>query len=228
MKRTKFILLITAMMGTVAVGFVLLPSNIDPTNKWAWGENLGWMNWHDAGGGGDGVIVGTSFLSGLIWGENLGWINVGDGTPTDGAQYANINGSDFGVNIDPGSGELSGMAWGENAGWINFDTTGLGADRARIDIIASRFRGYAWGENIGWINLDDGDHFVAFAGACNGACVWDIDLSGDVRVPDLIKLLSCWGPLTGDPVCACLDIDTSTDIRVPDLIALLAKWGVCP
>ncbi len=58
--------------------------------------------------------------------------------------------------------------------------------------------------------------------------MWDIDTSGDVRVPDLIKLLSCWGPLTGDPLCVCLDIDGSGDIRVPDLIALLAKWGVCP
>ncbi len=65
-------------------------------------------------------------------------------------------------------------------------------------------------------------------GPCNSACVWDIDGSGDVRVPDLIKLLSCWGPLTGDQDCACLDIDGSADIRVPDLIAMLAKWGVCP
>ena len=66
------------------------------------------------------------------------------------------------------------------------------------------------------------------APSCNGDCVWDVDFSGQVRVPDLIKLLSCWGPLTGDLVCACLDIDSSGDVRVPDLIALLAKWGVCP
>ena len=65
-------------------------------------------------------------------------------------------------------------------------------------------------------------------GLCNAPCVWDIDGSDDVRVPDLIKLLSCWGPLSGDPDCACLDIDGSNDIRVPDLIAMLAKWGVCP
>ena len=64
--------------------------------------------------------------------------------------------------------------------------------------------------------------------SCPAACVWDVDFSGDVRVPDLIKLLGCWGPLTGDPVCVCLDIDTSGDIRVPDLIALLGEWGVCP
>ena len=69
---------------------------------------------------------------------------------------------------------------------------------------------------------------TCFVPGCCAACVWDIDGSGDVRVPDLIKLLSCWGPLTGDPLCACLDIDTNGDIRVPDLIALLAKWGTCP
>ena len=66
------------------------------------------------------------------------------------------------------------------------------------------------------------------ASSCNVGCVWDVDFSGQVRVPDLIKLLSCWGPLTGDPDCTCLDIDGSGDVRVPDLIALLAKWGLCP
>ena len=74
----------------------------------------------------------------------------------------------------------------------------------------------------------DGTVTIETIPICNQACVQDIDGSGDVRVPDLIKLLSCWGPLTGDPDCACLDIDGSGDIRVPDLIAMLAKWGVCP
>ena len=74
----------------------------------------------------------------------------------------------------------------------------------------------------------DGDGICDASGSCNAACVWDIDGSGEVRVPDLIVLLACWGPLTGDPDCECLDIDTSGDIRVPDLIAMLAKWGLCP
>ena len=73
----------------------------------------------------------------------------------------------------------------------------------------------------------DGDGEVDEVDPCPLPCVWDIDLSGDVRVPDLIKLLSCWRPLTGDPDCACLDIDSSGDIRVPDLIAMLARWGPC-
>ena len=72
--------------------------------------------------------------------------------------------------------------------------------------------------------------FPASAGPCNDDCAWDTDFSGEVRVPDLINLLSCWGPIgPGDPSsCICLDNDESNDIRVPDLILLLAAWGQCP
>ena len=65
--------------------------------------------------------------------------------------------------------------------------------------------------------------------ACPGDCPADVDGSGDVRVPDLIVLLGCWGTLPGfDPACPCLDADGRGDIRVPDLIDFLGKWGACP
>jgi len=138
-------------------------SNIDPVQKFSWSENAGWMNWHDANGGADGVFVDVDFLSGYIWMENVGWIDVGDGTPTDGEAYANDNDTDFGVNIDPGTGELFGFAWGENIGWINFDTASVAPDQARFDSGTGRFYGFAWSENIGWINLDDSTHDVSLA-----------------------------------------------------------------
>lgn len=156
-------LLIMAMLIPVVVVSAeanAAPSNIDPTDKFSWSENVGWMNWRDANGGADGVLVDTDFLSGYVWMENVGWINLGDGTPTDGMFYANLDGTDFGVNIDPGTNDLFGLAWGENVGWINFDTPGVSPDQARYDVAAHRFRGYAWGENIGWINLDDPVHFL--------------------------------------------------------------------
>ncbi len=216
----KRIVCLTLVICSVAVASFLAPSNIDPAHKFSWSENLGWMNWLDANATNDGVVVGNDFLSGSIWTENAGWINVGAGA----SPYANTDDTDYGVNI-LGDTDLDGFAWDENGGWINFGWGAAGDLTGRAQFDGTRFRGYAWGENIGWINLDDADHFVAFAGACNQACVWDIDLSGDVRVPDLIKLLSCWGPLTGDLVCACLDIDGSGDVRVPDLIKLLSCWG---
>lgn len=137
-------------------------SSVEPGRKHAWAENVGWTNWRDANGANDGVIVGTDYLEGYIWGENIGWINVGDGTPANTVNYANVNGTDFGVNID-GDDDLSGFGWGENVGWINFGWGAAGnlAGRARFDFGAGRFRGYIWGENIGWINLDDAVHFVA-------------------------------------------------------------------
>ena len=135
---------------------------IDPGNKFSWQENCGWMNWRDAGDGTQGVRVGTSFLGGYIWCENIGWVNVGSGSPSNGTSYANANGLDFGVNMNPTTGVLSGFAWGENVGWINFSGGALAtpANPARLDFGAARFRGYAWGENIGWVNLDDANRYV--------------------------------------------------------------------
>jgi len=163
-------------------------SNIDATNKFSWGENIGWMNWRDAGNPAtsQGVTVRSKFLSGFIWGENVGWINMGDGTPAGaGGQYANINGTDFGVNRDPATGNLSGYAWGENIGWINFNGGSLAtpAQPARFDTVTDRFTGYAWGENVGWINLNSAEtgKFPAAIISCGAA---DVGSQGGIQGPD--------------------------------------------
>lgn len=57
----------------------------------------------------------------IVWAEKVGWINAGDGTPANGTSYEDVDGSDFGVNIDPATGDLFGLAWGENIGWLNLD-----------------------------------------------------------------------------------------------------------
>ncbi len=162
------VILLLALLASV----VSAQSNVHPGHKFGWGENIGWANWRDANGTGDGVLVNETFLSGYIWAENVGWLNVGNG-PVDGESYANIDDTDFGVNIAP-NGDMSGLAWAENIGWINFDTSGVGSDRARFDDSQLRFRGYVWGENAGWINLDDTTHFVAAKamGAIPTVSVW--------------------------------------------------------
>ncbi len=56
-------------------------------------------------------------------------------------------------------------------------------------------------------------------------CPWDLDNSGDVDVPDLLRLLATWGNIpTPDPP----DFDGDGVVAVPDLLALLANWGLCP
>jgi len=144
-----------------AAGLLAIPAvagtNIDTGNRYAWGENVGWSDWHGDGTS-SGVVVGATYLSGSVWFENTGWLILGNGAPANGVHYGNATSSDFGANIDP-QGNLSGLAWGENIGWVNFDTSSAGSDRARLDY-CSRLRGLAWGENIGWINLDDATRFV--------------------------------------------------------------------
>jgi hypothetical protein len=175
--RTLLSVAVAGLCGSAAMG----QSNIDETNKFAWGENIGWLNFRDAGSpaGNQGANVGPRFLSGFVWSENCGWINLGDGTPSNGVSYANPTGGsvvgvpDFGVNRDPVSGNLSGFAWGENIGWINFGGGALAtpAQPARVDAAARRLRGYAWGENVGWINLDvsTAGQFVAIDVQCGPA-----------------------------------------------------------
>ena len=167
-------------------------SNVDPAHQFAWQENCGWLNWHDADGGVQGVRVDASILSGFIWAENVGWINVGDGTPAADCAgrpcYGNTDGADFGVNVDP-DGTLRGLAWGENVGWINLDDTthfvALGPACAAGDLACD-----------GVIGLSD---YAALGEVLMGPdipvdCpVFDFDTDGDVDLADFAEWLVVFG-----------------------------------
>jgi hypothetical protein len=120
--------------------------NIDPVNKWAWGTNVGWINFRPDHGG---VTVYPDHLEGYAWGENIGWIRLGSYTGGGAHTYGNTSNTDYGVNRDA-SGHLSGYAWNTNVGWINFSPTHGGVT---IDPATGSFDGYAWGENVGWIRF---------------------------------------------------------------------------
>ena len=106
---------------------------IDSTYKYAWGENIGWVNFGISNGN---VHVTDSGLSGYALSETVGWIYLED--------IAN-----------DGEGNLSGYAWGENIGWIKFNPTNGGV----IINSSGEFTGSALGENIGWI-IFGGDYKV--------------------------------------------------------------------
>ncbi|MFB0536776.1 MAG: hypothetical protein ACETWR_17560 [Anaerolineae bacterium] len=124
--------------------------NIDPVDKWAWGTNVGWINFRPEHGG---VTVYPDHLEGTAWAENVGWIRLGTHTGGSPHTYDNASSTDYGVNND-GSGHLSGYAWGTNVGWINFSPTYGGVT---VDPASGSFDGYAWGENIGWIHFKNTD-----------------------------------------------------------------------
>lgn len=101
---------------------------IDSINKYAWSENIGWINFGVSGGD---VHITDSGLSGYAWSSNYGWIN--------------LNPPGSGVTND-GSGNLSGYAWGENTGWIDFSGVTIDSN--------GYFIGYATGTVTGQISLN--------------------------------------------------------------------------
>lgn len=137
-------LLLPVVLMTLAPG-AALAENINPLNdgsKYAWAENLGWINAQPGGPGGQGVQVSDSGLTGWAWSENAGWISLS-------CTNRSCAGGSYGVTND-GCGALTGYAWSENAGWINFAPTGAGV---AIDPTTGIFSGRAWSENAGWISF---------------------------------------------------------------------------
>jgi hypothetical protein len=176
---------------------------IDPVDRYAWGENIGWTDWRwDPGTPGKGATIGQYFCAGFIWGENVGWIQLGTGAPADDLHYTNTAAADYGLNHD-GKGNLFGLAWGENIGWITFDQSV--SNPPHLDLATGRFAGYAYGENIGWIDLgSNGIHFVKTT-TIEGGPDLDLDLIADAWELEQAKAAGL------GPVLTHLDKTTDTD-----------------
>jgi hypothetical protein len=152
------------------VGFLILcctslyAENIDPNDdgsQYAYGENIGWLNFEPSEG--DGAHVSQTQLTGYVWAENIGWVSLScENTGSCGT----VN---YGVTND-GAGNLAGYAWAENVGWISFsceNTASCGTVNYGVTIDADgEFAGYAWAENIGWINFDSVDLYGYGVRAC--------------------------------------------------------------
>lgn len=201
-------------------------------HKHAWGENIGWLNFADAGfpAGAQAARLHATYLSGFVWSENAGWINLGDGIPGASGQYTNAAGSDAGINYNPATGLLSGYAWGENIGWINFSGGALATppNPARFDPVAGRLRGYAWGENIGWINLDRQvtGQFVMFGSGCYANCDQSTTAPA-LNVNDFICFQSAFA--AGNLYANCDQSTTPPVLNVNDFICFQASFAAgCP
>jgi hypothetical protein len=166
------ILLIVGLLWALA-SVVSAAGNIHATHKWAWGTNIGWVNFAPTHGG---VTVYPDHLEGYAWAENIGWIRLGTHTSGGSHAYANTTAGNYGVNRAP-DGKLSGYAWSTNTGWINFNPT---HSQVTIDSATGEFDGYAWGENVGWI------HFKGTgAAAYNVVTVWGQE--SFIHLPSILK-----------------------------------------
>src|SRR5207247_1464590 len=172
-----------AAIGAIAaVAGAVFAETINPNNdsgKFAYAENVGWINAQPSGQGGPGVTVSGTKLTGYMYGENIGWVNMSCTNNSTCASTGN-----YGVKND-GAGQLSGYAWGENISWISFSCQNTPATCAttgnygvNIDPATGVFSGRAYGENIGWITFsatspvaykvqtDDGDGVAGAADNC--------------------------------------------------------------
>lgn len=98
---------------------------IDSTYKYAYGENVGFIDFGSTAGS---VHITDSVLSGSAYGENIGWINLSGVTNSNGtlSGYAwgeNVGFIDFSKVTIGDDGVFSGSAYGENIGWITFGNT---------------------------------------------------------------------------------------------------------
>lgn len=146
-----------ALLLAVALAASAYGLGIDPTDKYAWGENIGWLNWGTTEGAVD-VPEENGDFAGYVWGENVGWISLSC------SNTASCGTVDYGVSRT--GDDLSGYAWGENVGWISFSCANTGTCGTvdygvSIDTATNELQGYAWGENVGWIVLN-----CATTGSC--------------------------------------------------------------
>jgi hypothetical protein len=140
-------------IGAIYAAAQASPTTIDAANHYAYGANIGWVDWR--GDTNNGAVIGEYVCSGNLYSADVGWINLGNGAPTNGIYYQNLSGNDFGVNQD-GLGNLRGYAYGANIGWLNFESTGA----PQVNLRTGVFSGFVWSANCGWISLSNAVAYV--------------------------------------------------------------------
>jgi len=141
-----FILVIFVAGGSVARAF----SNIDSTDKWAWNDVVGWIDFYASN---SGLNVKSTKID--RWGEIYDSTNSYIAThctslPPDANNDCTPT---FGV-VNNASGTLSGFAWSDDYGWISFASSSP-AYGVTIDG-SGNFQGWAWNDIIGWISFCGG------------------------------------------------------------------------
>ncbi len=148
--------IITIAISFLVFGFVVnvpntfASTNIDSTNKWAWNDNLGWINFFSPGT----VNITPSLIQGYAVWESfpLSYIALDCATSPNGNICSTSN---FGVtNV---SGTLAGWAWNDAIGWISFNcsnTATCATSNYSVTITSNDFSGWAWNDAIGWISFN--------------------------------------------------------------------------
>ena len=212
-KRIIF-LCATVLTFSLAGGVFVSAGTIDSTNKYAWGDKCGWINFapRDDSNNYVGLTVTDSAITGYVWNEMYGWIN-------------------FNMVENTTSGVLSGNAWGQNTGWINFDGVDINCD--------GKFVGTATGSTAGTINFNCSNCNVSTdwrpSSGCGGGggpppppppplCDphGDINKDGSINLVDFSILMFYWHDTPPANPCADINKDGTVDLR--DFSIMLYWW----
>lgn len=104
--------ILTLVSAPAAYAATSTTGTIDSTQKYAWGEALGWVNMAPTGGN---ITITDTSVQGSAWSSAFGWINFGP--------FQNATG----VTNTP-AGKLGGFAWSENLGWISMSGVTIDAN----------------------------------------------------------------------------------------------------
>lgn len=129
----------------LVLAFIALPvsasetnGTVLPTDKHAWGDRIGWINFAPTDGSGyAGLHITDSAVTGYAWSRDYGWINF---SPTNSGQ---------GVT-NTSEGQLGGYAWVGSLGWLSMSGVTIGPD--------GKFTGIAGiaGSDTGRVSFDCG------------------------------------------------------------------------
>ncbi|MEX2033375.1 MAG: hypothetical protein WD889_02330 [Candidatus Colwellbacteria bacterium] len=168
--QKRFVLLsgavILLVIGIWSFGFMqvaMAATNIDATDKWAWSDTAGWINFYST----NTVTVTSTIIQGYAIFENLtnGYVALDCATSPNGDICATSN---FKVNND-GDGNLAGWGWNDTYGWVSFCGNASGGStlssstwvcpssptyQVIIDPTTGDFSGWAWNDVIGWISFN--------------------------------------------------------------------------
>lgn len=121
-------------------------NNIDATNRWAWNDVIGWIDFNITGT----VTVTSSSINGYA-SSAVGYIAMDCATaPTPDCTYS------YGVSND-GTGILSGFAWNDAVGWVKFKSTSGPSYGVTIASSTGDFSGFAWNDVVGWFSFNCAD-----------------------------------------------------------------------
>jgi len=169
---------------------------IDSTNRWAWNDNIGWIDFGYSSGD---VHVNDTDLTGYAWNNNAKEIVLNCATTPIGSV---CNDSDFKVARNSTTGVLSGWAWSDDYGWISFNSAnnptpitcdpsdGYGAGEYCVTVSTSTgvFSGWAWNDNLGWISFNCAD-----PGLC-ASSDYKVSVATASSTPEISDISINWSP----------------------------------